>query len=95
MNAASASATFSASGPVLISMSSVRVGNVVATVANHAPGLEITTALDKTDLSAMGTVQLGFAIVAPEHSASHSTLVLRLTSVEGAQLDIPVDCSRA
>ena len=59
------------------------------TVVSNLSGVQVTTSLPEGNrLPGMGTAPLGFALTAGAGSASQGKIVLRVTSTEGARLDV-------
>lgn len=64
---------------------------LAVTVISNLPGVQVTASLPEGNrLAGMGTAPLGFALTANSGSAGQGTVVLRVTSAEGARLDVPL-----
>jgi hypothetical protein len=67
-----------------------RLTGLAVTVVSHAPNLSVTATLSGNSLPGAATMQLGFAVAASDRSVVESKVLLRVTSLEGATLDVPV-----
>ncbi len=68
---------------------------LAVTVVSNLPNVQVTPTLGGTNVAGLGRATLGFAITAGANSAGAGDIVLRVTSLEGARLDVPVAVSIA
>ncbi len=67
------------------------LNGLTATVVSNLANLEVTATVATNLLAGRGKALMGFGIAARDASVSQGTIVIRLTSAEGAQLNIPID----
>jgi len=73
----------------LENLGDVPLTGLAVTVVSNLPGVQVTPSLpDGNRLPGMATAPLGFALTAGAGSAGQGHIVLRLTSTEGARLDV-------